>query len=57
VARRTHQRASEGATGVEEEHGELEELLDDFNVESDEFMAREARRGEEIRAREASLAK
>jgi hypothetical protein len=56
VARRAHQRASASATGLEEEHGELEELLDDITGESDEFMASEAGRREALRAREASLA-
>jgi hypothetical protein len=42
VARRTHQRASARATGVEEEHRELEELLADIIGKSDEFMASEA---------------
>jgi hypothetical protein len=56
VARRAHQRASARATGVEEDHGEPEELLDDIFGESDEFMASEAGRREALRAREASLA-
>jgi hypothetical protein len=56
VARRAHQRASARATGVEEEHGELENLPDDIIGESGEFMASEAGRREALRAREASLA-
>jgi hypothetical protein len=56
VALRAHQRASARATGVEEEHRELEELLDGIIGESDEFMATEAGRREVLRAREASPA-
>jgi hypothetical protein len=41
MARRAHQRASARATGVEEEHGELEDFLDDFSVESDRFITSE----------------
>jgi hypothetical protein len=56
VARRAHQRASARTTGVKEEHGELEELLDDIIGESDEYKASEAGRMEALRRREASLA-
>jgi hypothetical protein len=56
VMRRAHQRTSARATGVEEEHGELEVLLDDFIGESDEFIASEADRRETARVREGSLA-
>jgi hypothetical protein len=38
TARRAHQRASVRATGIEEEHGELEVLLDDFIGESDDVF-------------------
>jgi hypothetical protein len=56
MARRAHQRASERATGIEEEHGELEVLLDDFIGESDEFTEREAARRDTSRARDAEIA-
>jgi hypothetical protein len=42
MAGRAHQRASVRNSAVEEDHGEIEELLDDFTVESDEFMASKA---------------
>jgi hypothetical protein len=54
TARRAPQRASVRATGVEEEHGELEVIVDDFIGESDDFLAREADRREATRAREAA---
>jgi hypothetical protein len=44
------------ATGVEEEHGELEVLLDDFIGESVDVLAREADRRETTRARDAAVA-
>jgi hypothetical protein len=44
MARRAHQRAIVRANGIEEEHDELEVLLDDFIGESDEFTASEASR-------------
>jgi DNA polymerase elongation subunit (family B) len=44
------------ATGIEEEHGELEVLLDDFIGEFDEFMASEAARRDTSRARDAAIA-
>jgi hypothetical protein len=56
MARRAHQRASVRATGIEEEHGELEVLLDDFIGESDEFTASEAARQDTSRARDAAIA-
>jgi hypothetical protein len=56
MARRAHQRASVRATGIEEEHGELEVLLEDFIGESDEFTASEAARQDTSRARDAAIA-
>jgi hypothetical protein len=56
TARRAHQRTSARATGVEEEHGELEVLLDDIIAERDEFVATEADRRQIARAREDQLA-
>jgi hypothetical protein len=56
MARRAQKRASVPATGIEEEHGELEVLLDDFIGESDEFTASEAARRDTSRVRDAEIA-
>jgi hypothetical protein len=55
-ARRAHQRVSARATGIEEEHGELECLLDDLIDESDRFKASEAERRDTLRERDMALA-
>jgi hypothetical protein len=56
TARRAHQRQSARSTGVKEEHGEVEVVLDVLIDEADEFNASEADRRDTTRAREANLA-
>jgi hypothetical protein len=54
-ARRTHQRATARATGIEEEHGELEILLDDVIDEADAFKSTEVERREVRRDRDFAM--
>jgi hypothetical protein len=55
-ARRTNQRATARATGIEEEHGELEILLDDVIEEADAFKSTEVERREVRRHRDVAMA-
>jgi hypothetical protein len=55
-ARRAHQRVSARATGIEEEHGEVECLLEDLIDESDRFKASETERCDTLRERDMALA-
>jgi hypothetical protein len=54
--RRTSQRATARATGIEEEHGELEILLDDVIEEADAFKSTEFERREVRRHRDYTMA-
>jgi hypothetical protein len=54
-ARRTHQRASARATGIEEEHGELDCLLDEVLEEGERFKEGEGELRNARRARENVL--
>jgi hypothetical protein len=55
-ARRTNQRATARATGIEEEHGELEILLDDVIEVADAFKSTEVERLEVRRHRDVAMA-
>jgi hypothetical protein len=55
-ARRTNQRATARATGIEEEHGELVILLDDVIEEADVFKSTKVERREVRRYRDFAMA-
>jgi hypothetical protein len=55
-ARRTNQRATARATGIEEEYGELEILLDDVIEEADTLKSTEMERREVRRDRDFAMA-
>jgi hypothetical protein len=55
-ARRTDQRTTARATGIEEEHGELEMLLDGVVEEADAFKSTEVERREVRRHRDLAMA-
>jgi hypothetical protein len=55
-ARRTNQRTTARATGIEEEHGELEMLLDDVVEEADAFKSTEVERREVRRHQNVAMA-
>jgi hypothetical protein len=57
VARRTNQRATARATGIEEEHGELEILFNDVIEEADAFKSTEVERREVRQHRDFAMAK
>jgi hypothetical protein len=55
-ARRANKRATARTTSIEEEHGELELLLDDVIEEADAFKSTEVERREVRRERDVALA-